>query len=187
MESINWHCCCAYNSVTPSPTYPLSPKPSILPLSSAWLLYIAVSISAQPAGWSCRSRLWEICVDNAIWSPQDLSEWAASVCGRRLDTGLIRGGGGSLCRAGRKVSPDRPRCLIDVTLLCVSIEAGSPAFSGQMWISPRYPSIPNRAFRSNPLVVCYLLYSVDSLKRKTLKCIRYLWRTLRSSSGSYLN
>lgn len=32
------------------------------PLASAWLLYIAVSISTLPGGESCRTRLWEICV-----------------------------------------------------------------------------------------------------------------------------
>lgn len=73
----------------PAPLCGPHTSPSSL-LSLHVLLYIAVSISALPGGWSCRSRLWEICVGNPIWSPQDLSEWAASVCGHKLDTGLIR-------------------------------------------------------------------------------------------------
>lgn len=69
-----------------SPLWSPTPPSSLLHL--AWLLYIAVSISSPaPGGRSCRSRLWEICVGNLIWSPRDLSEWAASVCGLTLDTG----------------------------------------------------------------------------------------------------
>lgn len=90
---------------THSACSPLCPPcHSILPLF-LWL-YIAVSISALPRGWSCRTRLWEICVRNLIWSPQDPNEWAACVCehkhtttwGHRPPIWL----GGSLCQAGRK-------------------------------------------------------------------------------------
>lgn len=107
MESIKSHCCRARDSATPSlPQLLLSPlatHPSILTLSSEWFLYIAVSISAVPAGQSCRSRLWERCVGNLIWSPRDLSEWSACVCGCELDTGLVRMED-SLCRARKERS-----------------------------------------------------------------------------------
>lgn len=103
MESIKSHCYLAYNSLTPSlPTAPallFAPTP-ILPPAFPWL-NIAVSISALPGGWSCRSRLWETCVGNLIWSPQDLSERPASVCEYKLDTDLIQMGD-SLCQAGGK-------------------------------------------------------------------------------------
>lgn len=126
----------------PYPQLPLSslvPQRSILPLSSAWLLYIAVSISALPGGWSCRSRLWERCVGNPIWSPQDLSEWAASVCGLKLDTGLIRMGD-SLCQAGRK-GQNRQASLLNWcdTIVCFSLTRYL-AFSGKMGMSPEFHS-----------------------------------------------
>lgn len=94
MESIKSHCWRAYNSATPSPPtqqLPLSslvPHPAILPLASCMaVVYCCIHFKPCPGGRSCRSRLWEICVGNLIWSPRDLSEWAASVCGLTLDTG----------------------------------------------------------------------------------------------------
>lgn len=94
------------------PPYPqlllfsLATSPSILTLSSGWFLYIAVSIWAMPAGQSCRSRLWERCVGNLIWSPQDLSEWSASVDASWTQASY--GLGTHRAKLEGKVKPDRP-------------------------------------------------------------------------------
>lgn len=133
----------------PYPQLPLSslvPHRSILPVSSAWLLYIAVSISALPRGWSCHSRLWEICVGNPIWSSGP--EWVSSFClwtqaGHRPHTD----GGLSVPGWKERSEPTALAVKIDVTHLCASTSPGSflRQNGDDSWV-PLHKFRPCRAF-----------------------------------------